>query len=300
MVGYKCNNRCRFCIGANKRNSMEKTTQSIILEMIEARNRGRSYLEITGGEETIRPDFLHLIKMAKKLGFEDIVIATNGRMLAYKDFSKKLVDAGITCVIFSIHGYNARLHDYLTQVKGSFQELVQGIRNMRDLGFTNIASNTTIVRQNYKFLYKIGEFIYGLDIRNAEFIFVDPTHGGACDNFEKLVPKISEAAPYIRKCLDIGRNNKVYHWHVRYVPLCYFVGYEDRISELHEEACFQTEHLAPDFKNYDVTASRKKIARIKTKNCEECAYFASCEGLWKKYAVHYGTEELKPIKREQI
>lgn len=91
------------------------------------------------------------------------------------------------------------------------------------------------------------------------FIFVDPVSGGAHDNFKELVPKISEAAPYIRECLDIGKNNSAHHWHIRYVPICYFVGYERQISELYEVKHFQTEHLAPDFKNFAVEEIEQKL-----------------------------------------
>lgn len=296
ITGYSCNNHCRFCIDANKRAFRDKTKQEIISEMIDARRRGRTYLEIIGGEQTIRPDFVYLIEMAKRLGFKDIVMATNGRMLAYKDYAKKLINAGITSIVFSIHGHNIELHDSLAGVKGSFNQLLEGLKNVKTFGLKNIGSNTTIVRQNYQFLPQIGEFIYGLGMRNAEFIFVDPVSGGAHDNFKELVPKISEAAPYIRRCLDIGKNKGAHHWHIRYVPLCYFVGYENQISELYEVKHFQTEHLAPDFKNFDVERNRVKIARIKIKRCLDCIYYHCCEGIWKEYIAHYGDKELRPKK----
>lgn len=296
ITGYGCNNRCRFCIDADKRNLVEKTTQDIILEMMHARKRERTYLEIIGGEQTLRPDLAYLIRSAKELGFNDVVMTTNGRMLAYKDYAKKLIDAGITSIIFSIHGYSVKLHDSLTQADGSFKQLLAGIKNIKSLGFLKIGSNTTIVKQNYRFLPKIGRFIYDLGIRNAEFIFVDPTEGGAQNDFEKLVPRISEAAPYIKKCLDITRNNNIPHWHIRYVPLCYFIGYEDQISELHETKNFQTEHLAPDFINLYIEKSRQEIGRYKAKRCSLCRYYDICEGIWKEYIHHYGDSELVPVK----
>jgi MoaA/NifB/PqqE/SkfB family radical SAM enzyme len=300
ITGYSCNNRCGFCIDANKKSLPQKSTQGIISEMIETRSRGRTYLEIIGGEQTIRPDFIYLIKMAKKIGFKDIVMATNGRMLSYRDYAKKLVEAGITSIIFSIHGHKPELHDFLTRVNGSFKQLLEGIRNIKMLDFKNIGSNTTIVKQNYKYLSEIGRFIQDLGIRNAEFIFVDPNSGGAHDNFKELVPRISEVAPYAKRCLDIGKSNGAHHWHIRYVPLCYFVGYEKQISELYEVSHFQTEHLAPDFRNFDVEGSRKRIARVKIFRCKDCIYYNYCEGIWKEYITHYGDEEPKPMKLEDI
>jgi len=297
ITGYSCNNNCKFCIDANKRNLPEKTTEEIISEMVDSRSRGRTYLEIIGGEQTIRPDFVYLVETAKKIGFRNIVMATNGRMLAYKAFAKKVIEAGITSIIFSIHGHKPELHDSLTRSNGSFKQLLSGINNIKSLGFKNIGSNTTIVKQNYKHLPTIARFIYRKGIRNAEFIFADPTYGGAHDNFTESVTKISDSAFYIKRCLDIGRKARLGHWHIRYVPLCCFLGYEKQISELDEVKRFKTEHLAPDFKNFDVEHSRGSIARIKPEKCRNCLYYNNCEGIWREYIARYGDQELIPVKK---
>jgi MoaA/NifB/PqqE/SkfB family radical SAM enzyme len=296
IVGYKCNNRCRFCNDADKRDLINKSTTQIKKEMIEAQKRGTTYLELIGGETTIRPDILELIKFAKELGFKTINIATNGRMFSYLKFTKQIIEAGLTDIIFSIHGHNSKIHDYLTQSPGSFEELLKGLNNFKKLGFNNIGSNTTIVKQNYKYLTQIGQFIYQQGIRNSEFIFVDPNYGGAYDNFDKLVPRISQIAPYVKKCLDIGKKNNIPHWAIRYVPLCYFQDYLDQVSELREVEVFHTEHLAPDFENFDVENSRQAIGRIKTEKCQGCKLFNICEGIWQEYYKRYGDNELKPIK----
>ena len=296
IIGYRCNNRCRFCNDANKRELHNKTTKEIQQEMIDAKNRGTTYIELIGGETTIRPDAVELIKFAKNLGFKTINMATNGRMFSYLEFTKKVIKAGLTDIIFSIHGHNAKIHDYLTQSPGSFDQLLEGLNNFKKLGFKKIGSNTTIVKQNYKYLPQIGQFIYNQGIRNSEFIFVDPNYGGAYDNFDKLVPQISKIAPYVKNCLDIGKKNKIPHWHIRYVPLCYFQDHLDQISELQEVATFKTEHLAPDFENFDVENSRKSIGRKKTKKCKDCKLFDSCEGIWKEYLKRYGDKELEPIE----
>lgn len=297
IVGYACNNRCRFCIDANKRQLVNKTTDQIKTEMVGAKERGTTYLEFIGGEMTIRQDFLSLVRFAKVLDFETIMMATNGRMLSYFDYTKKLVEAGLNSVVFSIHGHNAKEHDWLTQAEDSFNQLMKGFQNMKKLlGLRAIGSNTTIVKQNYKNIEKIGRLILEMGIRNSEFIFVDCNEGGAHDNFYQFVPKISQAAPYIHRCLDIGKKNKAVHWHIRYVPLCYFTDYLNQISELDEIAHFQTEHLAPDFVNWDVSASRQQIARLKTKKCRRCRLYHQCEGIWITYYQYYSDKELKPIK----
>ncbi|XOA42794.1 MAG: radical SAM protein [Candidatus Nealsonbacteria bacterium] len=301
ITGYRCNNRCRFCMEANKRDLPIRTTLEIEQEMVEARQRGTDYLELIGGEMTIRPDIVRLIKFAKRTGFATIMMSTNGRMYSYQELAKAILKAGLNSLVFSIHGHTPKLHDWLTRVPGSFDQLKHGVKNVqrisKKLGLNiNIGSNTTIVKQNYKFLPKIGEYIRSLGIGNSEFIFVDCNEGGAYDHFYEFVPKISKIADYIHKCLDIGKRDRLKHWHVRYVPLCYFQDYLGQISELQEVATFHTEHVAPDFYNPNVEESRRLVGRTKTRKCKSCKLYNRCEGIWKVYLERYGDKELKPVK----
>lgn len=295
ITGYRCNNNCKFCLNIDKRKLADKTTEQIMKEITWARNKGFSYLELIGGEPTVRPDIVDLIKFASQLKFENIVMATNGRLFAYKEFAKRIVQAGLTDLIFSIHGHNADLHDSLTQSDGSFEQIIQGIKNVQALGLKRLGTNTTIVKQNYLHLKKIGQLIIKLGFNNSEFIFVDPTYGAANNDFFQFVPKISKIAPHVRQCLEMGRKNKISHWTVRYVPFCHFTGYEDQISEFQESKNFHTEHLAPDFTNLDVENSRKQLARVKTDRCIGCKDYNICEGIWKDYIKYYGDQELTPI-----
>ncbi len=302
ITGYRCNNRCRFCMEADKRDLPVKTTQEVKKEMLRAYNGGTSYLELIGGEMTIRPDIVKLIKFAKRLGFSTIMMATNGRMYSYKELAEAIIKAGLNSIVFSIHGHTAKLHDWFTQVPGSFVQLKKGVDNIQEVSKRlnlniHIGSNTTIVKQNYKFLPQIGEYIRSLNIGDSEFIFVDPNEGGAYNNFYEFVPQISKIAGYIHKCLDVGKRDHLKHWHVRYVPLCYFQNYLGQISELQELMTFHTEHVAPDFYNPNVEQSRQTIGRLKTKKCKECKLYDKCEGIWKKYLEQYGDKELKPVKK---
>jgi MoaA/NifB/PqqE/SkfB family radical SAM enzyme len=293
-MGYECNNSCSFCINSYKRDLKSKSTAKIMQEMAVARKQGNTYLELIGGEPTIRPDILDIISFGRKLRYRNIVMATNGRLFSYNDFARRIVEAGLTDLIFSIHGDTAKLHDSLTRARGSFDQLMKGIENIRSAGLSSIGTNTTIVKQNYRRLEKIGILIRNLGIDNAEFIFVDPEKGEISDNFHTYVPKISKAAPYIHNALALAKE-KTANWNVRYVPLCYFTEQIHQVSELKELEFFDTQHLAPDFINLDVVASRKNISRKKTKKCTDCVLFRLCEGIWKKYLKYYGDKELRPI-----
>jgi len=286
-------------VDKNKRRIKGKSSGEIKHEIVKAKKRGTVYLEFIGGEVTIRKDSIDIFSFASSIGFNTIALVTNGRMLSYEDYAKKLLSAGINHIILSIHGHTKELHDYLTQSKGSFDQLIRGMRNLREMEFDNIGSNTTIVKQNYRVLPKIGEFLLENNIRNSEFIFVDPNYGAAKENFHDLVPRISDIAPYVYKCLDLGREKSIPHWHIRYVPLCYFEDYLEQVSELDEVRKFKTEHIAPDFENYEVEESRAIAGRVKPDKCLTCVYYNLCEGIWKEYINKYGDSELKPCHEKK-
>lgn len=299
FTGYACNNNCVFCINADKRKIRPKTTQEILREIYACSKKGVEILELIGGETTIRDDFFSLLAAAKKIGIKETIIATNGRMFSDLSFAKKALESGLGAVIFSVHGSDKKIHDMLTCVPGSFFQLKKGIENFKKLGFSKVNGNTTVVKQNMRDLPKIADFYVSKGIRNVEYIFVDPNYGGAKNNFNKYVPKISAAAVFMKKAIDIGLKAGFDQWKARYVPLCHFRGYFDHISEINERKLFFVEHSAPDFVNKDVLTSRRKAGRKKTRRCFGCSVYAICEGLWKEYLAVYGDSELKPIKNEK-
>ena len=297
FTGYACNNNCAFCIDADKRGLPQKTTGELLAEVLRAAKKGADILEIIGGEATIRPDFSSVVAAAKKLGIKEVACATNGRVFADPAAAKKIVAAGIDSLIFSVHGPDARTHDALTRSPGSFAQLKKGLANLKALGFRSINGNTTVVKRNMAALPRLAAFYVRHGVRNVEYIFVDPNYGGAKNEFETLVPRISAAAPHMRAALAVGRRAGMDQWKARYVPLCHFTGCLDQISELNEKKLFLTEHWAPDFKNTDAIGSRAEVARAKTARCRGCALYRACEGIWVEYLKRFGDGELKPVKK---
>ncbi|HAT72660.1 MAG TPA: hypothetical protein DCS63_07575 [Elusimicrobia bacterium] len=299
FTGYACNNNCAFCIDADKRELPQKSTAQLLREAARAAAAGADILEIIGGEATIRPDFARVVAAAKRLGVPEVICATNGRIFSDKKAARRILASGIDSLVFSVHGPDARVHDALTRAPGSFAQLRRGLRNLRELGFKSISGNTTVVKRNMASLPRIAEFYIGHGVGNVEYIFVDPNYGGAKNDFDALVPRISRAAPYMRRALAAGRRAGLGQWKARYVPLCHFRDYLNQISETNERGLFLTEHWAPDFINRDAIASRAAVGRRKTARCRGCALYGDCEGIWTEYLARYGDSELKPVRRRQ-
>lgn len=297
---YWCNNICRFCIDLNKRD-IEHTTKQILKDIVIAKKNWTEILEIIWWEVTIRKDFFIIMQFIKSMKFRHVYLVTNWNKLADYDFAKKFYDMHvIDSIVFSIHWDTSELHDLLVATPKSFEKLLKWIKNWQDLGFDKrkIWTNTAIEKGNFDKLLEIWKLIKDLwCLGSSEFIFADPNVWWVHDNFEELMPKISEASPYMRKLLDWWNTNWMIY-RVRYVPLCYFEDYLDNnISEIKELDIYtNVTHSAPDFHNSDVVEWRKNSWRVKTKKCEWCKLFNKCEGIWKTYYEKLWDEELLPIK----
>jgi MoaA/NifB/PqqE/SkfB family radical SAM enzyme len=83
-----------------------------------------------GGEPTLRKYLLEIILAAKKNGYRRIKLLTNGRAFSDIQFLKQIVSSG--CYLFEIKlwGSNPSLHDYITQMTGSFRETIHGLENL--------------------------------------------------------------------------------------------------------------------------------------------------------------------------
>jgi len=294
FLGYSCNNNCIFCCVADKRNKvMEKSTNEVKSDLLMAKNENIKEVHFVGGEPTIRRDIIELVSYSKELGFKKIKITTNGRKFYYENFTKEIISAGLNNIIFSVHGPNSELHDYLTRTPGSFNQLLKGMKNVQEYDVI-CESNTTIVKQNYEYLPKIVELLSQFRINSMELIYFHP-RGNAFKNFKKLHVSINNILPYIKRAIQIGENNNILVLS-RYIPFCFMKGYEKYLSEIFEPQ--EIIHKAPEFIDMDVIASRKNIAAIKSPKCRECKYDLICMGLYKEHKNEL--KNINPIPGKKI
>jgi MoaA/NifB/PqqE/SkfB family radical SAM enzyme len=289
-TGFLCNNNCIFCVQADNKLSGNRTFDDIKNDLIDTRKRCQEVV-LTGGEVTINKDFFKILQVAKKLNFLNIQIQTNGRIFSSLEFSKKVIELGVTEFVFAIHGYSAKQHDSLTMVKGSFKQSIEGIKNIILLN-GRVLINCVVVKENYKDLEKIAELLISLKVNQIQFAFVHAM-GNAWINYDKVVPKMSEVVPFIKKSIDIAIKNNIFIT-TEAIPFCLMKGYENHIAENYIP---NSEIRGKDFQNTnDFTYLRKNHAKIKFSQCKECKYDNICEGPWKDYPEKMGSSEFKPVK----
>ncbi len=289
-IGFQCNNLCQFCVQGDKRFKFKnKTLKQITDALDKAKKQGSDGVVFTGGEPCLHPEILQVVEHAKKLGFSSIQLQTNGRMLAYLDFCKKLIKAGINEFSPALHGSTPEIHDRLTNSPGAWEQVVHGIKNLKSLG-QHILANTVINSINYKDLPNIAKLLVDLGVDQFQFAFVHII-GTAGKNKDWIVPKKTDVMPYVKKGLDVGlKAGKTVMTEA--IPYCLMDGYEEYIAEkiMPETKVVDAEGVIESYADY-----RWNEGKVKVDECKKCKYYNVCEGPWKEYPDIYGWEEFKPM-----
>jgi len=127
----RCNEVCVHCYQVQGQKGELSTGEwrSILDQLAEA---GVLMLTLSGGEVTLRKDFLEILAYARKLGFA-VRIFTNGLTMT-RELAAKVAAQNVVDVEISLYSTRAEVHDFVTGVPGSFDKTVQGIRHLHELG----------------------------------------------------------------------------------------------------------------------------------------------------------------------
>lgn len=293
-ISYRCNNRCKFCAQGHKREKLSDRSTEELKKDITLASRDYRSIVFTGGEPTIRPDLLELVRHARSQGYKEIQIQTNGRMFAYKEFCKKAIDAGANNFCLALHGHNPKVHDFLTGSQGSFRETISGISNLAGLGQI-VTTQTVITSHNYKYLPRIASLLLALDAKSIQFAFMHII-GSCVENKTWIVPRKSEIAPYVKKAIDLCRA-KDRRVTTEAIPYCFMRGYEECVVEstIPDAMVIETRFTIKDYTSY-----RKNRGKVKGLHCKRCSYFDVCEGPWKEYPEMFGWDEFVPVKQDKL
>ncbi|MBK7859938.1 MAG: redoxin domain-containing protein [Archangiaceae bacterium] len=292
-TGYNCNSNCVFCVIGDKLFTGDRTTEDCIEELKLSRQTCEDVV-FTGAEVTIRPDFFQLVAAAKALKYRNIQIQTNGRMFAYLPFCERAIQAGANEFSPSVHGHTAKLHDGLTRSQGSFNQIVQAIKNLKGLG-QRIVVNSVAARQNVVHLPAMARLFVELKVDQFQIAFPHPT-GHAETYFNAVVPKMSELAPYVHEAMRIGREGGV-SCMAEAMPYCMMQGYERFVSELFippTEIVYDG-FVVPDYKHDRMERGKTRFAQ-----CATCRFEPMCEGPWREYPQHRGSDEFQPVAGPRV
>ncbi len=143
---YACNLECAHCLSSSgRRDPRELTTAQCEAVIDELQRMQVFYVNIGGGEPTIRPDFWHLLQYAvdHQVG---VKFSTNGTRLT-PERAAFLASTDYVDIQVSLDGATAEVNDYV-RGPGSFEMAVQALENLQAAGFRDAKISVVCTRHN--------------------------------------------------------------------------------------------------------------------------------------------------------
>ena len=290
-TGFKCNNRCKFCI-QERFLKKDKTTNEIRAILNRNKDNFKSLI-LTGGEITIRDDVFEIVRFAKECGYKVIQIQSNGRMFSYMDFCKRIIEAGATEFGISVNGSNKEIHDYLSCAEGSFEQTIQGIRNLKELK-KSVCTNTVLTKVNYKDLLNIIEMLTGIGVDSSRISFMQINNSIKNDLklIDEIIPRYKEVKSYVEDTINrVG--NKDVKITLGGFPLCVL---EKEFHKNIVEECVPDLYVYEEKELVDFQKMLESGVRKREENCKHCQFYENCIGPWLRYVQIFGFDEFIPIK----
>jgi radical SAM protein with 4Fe4S-binding SPASM domain len=146
----RCNLSCCHCY--NIKDDTQMTPAQVRNIARQLRRAGTLFVVLTGGEVFTHPDILDIAASLRQAGM-DIKIFTNGTLITVHMIRelKKILPNEIG---ISIQGAQARTHDAITGVAGSFEKALQAVARLKQAGII-VTMKCTLMRENFDEYHRV-------------------------------------------------------------------------------------------------------------------------------------------------
>ena len=292
---YTCPERCLFCSEQHRMAKFKPyrvTWGRAATVLRQHAQRGIRSVHLTGGEPTIHPQFVDILRMARRLGMRTS-IGTIGTMLCREDFAARALP-WLDEALFSLHGPDAETHDALTRRPGSFDRVTAAMRTCIRLkpGFGAFV-NTVLTRHNIHVLPRTIAFAVEL---GAQLIVVSNTtpEGGGLDRYDELAVSL-EALAAIVPAAAAAADGAVLRFFG--VPMCTLGEHRALSNDLHWDPRVTVEWVAhPGKVSFDGLYSwAPDRRRVHAPRCDDCSQNGVCMGVFDAYMQRWSADALQPV-----
>lgn len=120
---------CNFGHGAAVGFGSDRNRLRDELSALHAKGHREVGFGICHTEPTTSPDFVDIVRMARRIGFERMTLSTSGVNLARREYVEELTRAGLTKVILSMPGLDTPVSDLLLAREGASRAKLEALSN---------------------------------------------------------------------------------------------------------------------------------------------------------------------------
>lgn len=275
-VVWACNQRCRFCWVDFDWAAPPKS--KIIEQLKQLREDGHVSVSLTGGEPTLLPWLSEIIAYARSVGFQMIQLQTNGMLLHTLEAAQRLLNAGLTDALVSLHSHEPGISDGITQAPGSWQKTVQGVDHLISAGISTALSHV-LTSRNVSGTRRFVDMVADRWGQGASIVWsVAAPITDASFRYDDSILPLDVAGPALleglRRCLErniefTGQNDTCG------VPRCVLAQDRRFVVDLSPELANESGFMRPE-------------------SCKICRHQGACRGVRKAYFRLYGDRGLIP------
>ncbi|MCB9754685.1 MAG: radical SAM protein [Myxococcales bacterium] len=271
-VTYVCNNHCTFCaVGTRTQLDGHPTRQRE--HLLKYREQGVHMVDFDGGEPTLNPELIPLIRYARGLGYDRVNVTTNGRRCYYEKYARALVHSGLTTLLFSVHGPNAKIHAQQVGVAEAFEQTVGGIENCVRLKppHLELGMNITVTKGNHTRIEEMTQLAWDLGLRWINVQFLTPF--GRATSW--VAPDTQAAADRTMAVMDRWQDRMKFQ--IINLPFCFMPGYE---RFMQGDLAKLERHMV--FVNNETVNLAEYLAERRTRRpvCKTCPHACFCGGFY--------------------
>ena len=304
QLGHFCNNRCVFCASGQlteQGQAGEVGFEQIGVALERAHAGGFTQVTFLGGEPTIQESFLPALARAVDLGFEKIIIFSNGVRAGDLDFVEEVSSLGNFAWRISIQGGNREAHDEATGRKGAFKRMVRGLGLLHERGH-EITANMCVNTTSYESLPDLPDLLIDHGIQQMCVDMVRPVSTGirTKEYLASIVPRFTDMAPFIDQMLArFEERDPNYDINITHLPYCILPKWSHRISHGGEPTVTFTadvDNTQGVQNKYEFQAGDRGFVPA----CEGCLFQHRCTGIPHDYVDIYGDEEFQAVSLEDL
>ena len=176
----RCNLKCPICFAnAAVTGYLYEPSYEQVVEMLKVLRERKpvpvACVQFSGGEPTIHPDFIRIIRTAREMGFAAIQVATNGLKFADLEFAQEAKEAGLHSLYLQFDGLDDEIY-IKTRGRRLLETKLKAIENARKVGMKVVLVPTVVRTVNdhqlgdmVKFAIKNVDVISGISFQPVSF-----------------------------------------------------------------------------------------------------------------------------------
>jgi MoaA/NifB/PqqE/SkfB family radical SAM enzyme len=211
-LDYRCNLRCLGCRACEDRGERLSGERAAAL-LRDARAEGARLAWFGGGEPTLRDDLLALVRRARSLGYQAVCVQTNALRLAYPEYARALVEAGVTEIRVNAKSHRAPVHDRLSRLDGAHALLLRALENLASLGGTapraHLVADVLVARSTAPDLAETVAFFAERGVRAFSLWLLSAADAEGEDEVAHEVPRIADVVEAMARADAVARERGV-------------------------------------------------------------------------------------------